>query len=242
MGQGPIGRFAPGSELARERKGCESLVYPPKDYTTLPQRQLNTCKWYHSSTSLWKCGRTHIPCAKNLSYLYVSSRVHIVAQRANRYIVAFHIAISWYRTIVGTFISPVTLDVGDLRAEPAGSAFNAHRTLPVVRSLGAGRALRSIVGAAHIRGTVTFMRAYKHGGGERVLATCHCEPRWVLDADYGCCWQATYDRFDGPLFSLRWALNGLTVVRPPLPPPRLRPGTALSPVGGGRAAVEAHAV
>jgi len=25
FGQGPIGRFAPGSELARERKGCESL-------------------------------------------------------------------------------------------------------------------------------------------------------------------------------------------------------------------------
>ena len=25
IGQGPIGRFAPGSELARERKGCESL-------------------------------------------------------------------------------------------------------------------------------------------------------------------------------------------------------------------------
>ena len=24
IGQGPIGRFAPGSELARERKGCES--------------------------------------------------------------------------------------------------------------------------------------------------------------------------------------------------------------------------
>jgi len=26
IGQGPIGRFAPGSELARERKGCESFA------------------------------------------------------------------------------------------------------------------------------------------------------------------------------------------------------------------------
>jgi len=26
IGQGPIGRFAPGSELARERKGCESFL------------------------------------------------------------------------------------------------------------------------------------------------------------------------------------------------------------------------
>jgi len=25
IGQGPIGRFAPGSELARKRKGCESF-------------------------------------------------------------------------------------------------------------------------------------------------------------------------------------------------------------------------
>ena len=36
IGQGPIGRFAPGSELARERKGCESkptmgkIIYRPK--------------------------------------------------------------------------------------------------------------------------------------------------------------------------------------------------------------------
>ena len=30
MGQGSIGRFAPGSELARERKGCES--YQSSDF------------------------------------------------------------------------------------------------------------------------------------------------------------------------------------------------------------------
>jgi len=34
IGQGSIGRFAPGSELARERKGCES-VYLLSELTEL---------------------------------------------------------------------------------------------------------------------------------------------------------------------------------------------------------------
>jgi len=78
------------------------------------------------------------------------------------------------------------------------------------------------------------MRAYKCGGGERVLATCHCEPRWVLDADYGCCWQATCDRFDGTHFSLRCTLNGLTVVRPP--PPSHASRAWYGVIAGGRGA------
>ena len=32
IGQGPIGTFAPGSELARERKGCESSYVYIREY------------------------------------------------------------------------------------------------------------------------------------------------------------------------------------------------------------------
>jgi len=35
IGQGPIGRFAPGSELGRERKGCESVGLVVKRWSRL---------------------------------------------------------------------------------------------------------------------------------------------------------------------------------------------------------------
>ena len=42
IGQGPIGRFAPGSELARERKGCESLYRHRQQLTQKPISTMTT--------------------------------------------------------------------------------------------------------------------------------------------------------------------------------------------------------
>jgi len=69
IGQGPIGRFAPGSELARERKGCESstgdydglcvnlMCLSPCTFTVL---RLHSCPLLSVKTKITKSKKSNV--------------------------------------------------------------------------------------------------------------------------------------------------------------------------------------